>query len=101
MDLLKKLRCKFSLLLLFCSVFVFVFSLMDTMLIFNHYIKYLAVKQTREAPWGCFPSSSVEAPGIGYRFQTHHPEFVSFLSSLSSRKKLILMISAHALNRKQ
>jgi hypothetical protein len=47
MDLLKKIEVQIFSFLLF-----FVFSLMDTMLIFNHYIKYLAVKQTREAPRG-------------------------------------------------
>lgn len=68
---------------------------MDTMLIFNHYINYLAVNQTREAPRGN-PSGS--ASETGFR---QHPALVSFLSSLLQEKKLILMISAHALNRKQ
>lgn len=77
----EKLRCKFSLIVL-----LFLFLLMDT--IFNHYIKYPAVKQTRKAPQGSFPSSSAAAPRIGCRFQTDHPAFVSFLSSLSSRKKV-------------
>lgn len=52
---------------------------MDTMLIFNHYIKYLAVNQTREAPRGN-PSGS--ASETGFR---QHPALVSLLSS---RKKV-------------
>lgn len=81
-DLLKKIEVQiFS----YCFV-LFLFLLMDT--IFNHYIKYPAVKQTRKAPQGSFPSSSAEAPRIGCRFQTDHPAFASFLSSLSSRKKV-------------
>lgn len=82
MDLLKKIEVQiFS----YCFV-LFLFLLMDT--IFNHYIKYPAVKQTRKAPQGSFPSSSAEAPRIRCRFQTDHPAFASFLSSLSSRKKV-------------
>lgn len=96
MDLLKKIEVQiFS----YCFV-LFLFLLMDT--IFNHYIKYPAVKQSRKAPRGSYPSSSAEGPRIGCRFTQ-----IILHSSLSSplflqeKKKLILMISAPASNRKQ
>lgn len=98
MDLLKSfLRCKF----LSCFSLWFV----DTMLRFNHYMKLLAVK-TKEKPKGLFlqaaPGSSVT---VGCRFQkdSSYPQTSVCLSSplFSSRRKLILVISAHALNRKR
>lgn len=57
MDRLKKnLRCKFFLGFVVIVLFLFLFfSLMDTTLRFNHYIKYLAVKTKQKGPMGLFP----------------------------------------------
>lgn len=72
----KNLRCKFF---LGFVVTVLFFSLMDTTLRFNHYIKYLAVKTRQKGPMGLCPKQL-----LGCQFQTDHPPCVSF-SSLSSR----------------
>lgn len=102
MDRLKKnLRCKFFLGFVVIVLFLFLFfSLMDTTLRFNHYIKYLAVKTKEKGPWGCFPSSPSDA-SLSRMPISDRSSSVRLFLLLSSLEKLILMISAHALNRKQ
>lgn len=64
MDRLKKnLRCKFSLGFVVIVLFLFLFfSLMDTTLRFNHYIKYLAVKTKQKGPMGLFSQAAPQMP---------------------------------------
>lgn len=76
---------------------------MDTMLRFNHYMKLPAVKTKQKTRRAVFFSH--QPPGklrdsrmlVSERFTV----LSTLCSSLSSRRKLILEISAHALNRKQ
>lgn len=66
---------------------------MDMMLRVNHY------RRDRLAVRAKPPGQS--RTQLGCPFRKIRQTFVSFLSPLSSRRKLILLISAHALNRKQ
>lgn len=96
MDLLKKIEVQIFL-LLFCSVFVFVNG---------HNIQSLhkvpGCETNQKGPMGQLPKQLCGRSANRMPVHTDHPAFVSFLSSLSSRKKkLILMISAPASNRKQ
>lgn len=62
MDRLKKnLRCKFFLGFVVIVLFLF-FSLMDTTLRFNHYIKYLAVKTKQKGPHGAVSQAAPRMP---------------------------------------
>jgi hypothetical protein len=72
-------------------LFFFLSLLMDTMVRFNHYMKCLALIQNRNPFGGSFPNS----------FRQIHPIFISFLSYIPSRRKLVLVILSLALNRKQ